>query len=206
LKQTQDIVSKVKSTVYGHGRGWCFTASDFLGDRNPVAVRQALSRLQRSGSIRRVAWGIYEYPRKHPKLGLLPPDLQQVVKAVARRDNLRVLPSGAAAANLLGLSDQVPAKVVFLTDGLTKRIRVGKREVLLKNTTVKNMTPADTFAGLAIQALKHLGKDRVDSVVLGQLKRRIGQDERQSLQKFGKYAPVWIRKTFRTLIGEEKRG
>src|SRR5690606_37902064 len=98
--------------------------------------------LQKSGIIRRISWGLYEYPRQHRKLGLLPPDIQQVVKAIARKDQIKVLPSGAMAANLLGLSTQVPAKVVYLTEGLSKRIKVGKQEIVFKKTTPKNLAAA----------------------------------------------------------------
>jgi hypothetical protein len=116
------------------------------------------------------------------------------VKAVARKDNIKTLPSGAFAANLLGLSNQVPAKVVYLTEGLSKRIRVGKQEIIFKKTTPKNIATADTFAGLVIQALKHLGQEHVDAATLAKLKKRIGKDERLSFQKYRRYAPAWIQK------------
>ena len=139
INTPQLTVFKVKSSIYGHGRGWCFTPDDFIALGSDSAVHQALSRLQKSGFIRRLSWGLYEYPRKHPKLGLLPPDVQQVVKAAARKDNLKTLASGAYAANLLGLSDQVPAKVVYLTGGISRRIRIGKRDIIFKATTPKNI-------------------------------------------------------------------
>ncbi len=198
---SQIIVSKVKSCIYGHGRGWCLTPNDFLAVGHSTAVRQALSRLQKAGFIRRLSWGLYEYPRKHPKLGTLPPDIEQVVKALARKDNLKLLPSGALTANLLGLSNQVPAKVVYLTEGISKRIRIGKQEIVFKTTTPKNMATADTFAGIVIQALKHLGKEHVDATTVAKLKKRIGKDERLSLQKYRRYAPAWIQKILLELAG-----
>ncbi len=206
LNTSKNLVFKVKSTIYGHGRGWCLTPNDFLTMDHSTAVRQALSRLEKAGFIRRLAWGLYDYPRKHPKLGLLPPDIEQVVKALARKDNLKLLPSGALAANLLGLSNQVPAKVVYLTEGTPKRIRIGKQEIVFKTTTPKNMATAGTFAGALIQALRHLGQEHVDDAVIAKLKKLLKKEERLSLQKYRRYAPVWIQKVMTRLNGDDSRG
>ena len=103
-----------------------FSPTDFLdlGSRN--AVDKALSRRAAAASIRRVACGLYDVPRKHPIVGLAVPSADNVAKALAEKAGTRLQPTGAYAANLLGLSDQVPAKVVFLTDGRSKRVRIGK--------------------------------------------------------------------------------
>jgi hypothetical protein len=188
----QDVVFKVKFTIYGNGRGWCFTLNDFSRLGNPVAVRKALSRLQASGFIRRIGRGLYEYPRQHATLGKLPPDITCVVKAIARRDRIKTLPSGAQAANLLGLSDQVPGKITYLTDGRTRKIRIGKINLIFKKTTPKNMATAGTPAGIVIQALRHLGKDHVDAAVIAKLRKRFSKNERVLLGKQGKTAPAWV--------------
>lgn len=205
-KSKQTIEFRAKSVIYGHGRGWCFTPGDFLGLGNELAILQALLRLQKQGVIRRLSWGLYEYPREHEKLGLLPPDTEQVVRAVARKDQTRVLPSGALAANLLGLSTQVPAKSVYLTEGLSKRIRVGKREIIFKKTTPKNIATADTPAGLVIQALRHIGKNQVSDDMISVLKRRLSKEQKESLRKHIKYAPAWIKKIMLSVAGEKKNG
>lgn len=205
-KSTQSIEFKAKSVIYGHGSGWCFTPGDFLGLGSELAILQALLRLQRQGLIRRLSWGLYEYPREHKKLGLLPPDFDQVVKAVARKDQTRTLPSGALAANLLGLSNQVPAKAVYLTEGLSKRIRAGNREIIFKKTTPKNMATADTPAGLVIQALKHIGKGQVNDATISTLRKRLSKEDRESLRKQVKYAPAWIQKVMLAIAGDKNRG
>jgi hypothetical protein len=206
MKQSQHVVFKVKSSIQGHGVGWCFTPSDFLSIGHNTTIRQILLRLEKVGFIRRVSWGLYEYPRKHQKLGLLPPDIQQVVKAITRKDNINVLPSGAMAANLLGISNQVPAKIIYLTEGVSKRIQIGKQEIIFKKTTPKNMATANTFAGIAIQGLKYLGIKNVDSSVLTKLRNRLSKDEIYSLKKYGRYAPVWIQKIFQLLIEGTRNG
>ena len=117
----QTIDSELKSRIYGHGRGSVFTPNDFLDLGGRDAVDKALSRLATRGEVRRLARGLYEYPREHPELGTLSPDIEKVAKALAGKDRLRLQPAGAYATNLLGLSEQVPAKAVFLTDGPSRR-------------------------------------------------------------------------------------
>ncbi len=205
----QHIVFTIKSSIYGQRRGWCLTPNDFLHLGHDTAVRQALSRLQKAGFIRRLSWGLYDYPRKHEKLGLLPPDIQEVVKAIARKDNIKTLPSGAQSANLLGLSEQVPAKIVYLTEGFSKKIRIGKQEIIFKKTTPKNMATAGTFAGMVIQALKHLGKSHIDEAIQRKLKMRfskLSKTESSLLKKNSRYAPAWIQKLILDLVGDLDNG
>src|ERR1700678_2566410 len=113
----QTVDAKLISRIYGSGRGSAFTPNDFFDIGRRGAVDKALSRRTSKGTIRRLARGFYEYPREHPELGKLSPDIEKVAKALAGKDRIRLQPAGAYATNLLGLSEQVPAKVVFLTDG-----------------------------------------------------------------------------------------
>ena len=121
-KKGNSIDHKLISRIYGNGRGKAFTPIDFasLGSRN--AVRVALFRLAKRGVIRRLARGVYDYPVKHPELGLLNPSPERVAEALARGSGLRLQPAGAFAANQLGLSEQVPARIVFLTDGAGRKV------------------------------------------------------------------------------------
>jgi hypothetical protein len=131
----QTIDSKLKSRIYGHGRGSVFTPNDFLDLGGRDAVDKALSRLATRGVVRRLARGLYEYPREHPELGTLSPDIEKVAKALTGKDRIRRQPAGAYATNLLGLSEQVPAKVVFLTDGPSRTVKIGRQEIQLRHTT-----------------------------------------------------------------------
>ena len=167
----QSIDDKLISMVYGHGRGFVFTPSLFSSLGDPRVVGTVLTRLCRKGTIRRLTRGLYDYPRKHPQLGLLSPSLDDVAHALKGRDGTRLQSSGAYAANLLGLSNQVPMKVVFLTDGQSKRVQLGKQEIILKRTTPRNMATAGRISGLFIQALRHIGQKHVDESVLHALKK-----------------------------------
>ncbi|MCF7907474.1 MAG: DUF6088 family protein [Candidatus Omnitrophica bacterium] len=198
---SQSIENKVVSRIYGKNRGWVFTPNHFLDLGSRTAVAQALGRLAKAGTIRRLAHGLYDYPEKHPTLGDLPPNYERIAQALAGRDSLKIQPSGAYAANLLGLTEQVPAKIVFLTDGPNRKVQINKQQVVLKRTTPKNMATAMRVSGLVIQALRHLGQDHVDDKIIGMLKKRLSSDDKRQLINDLRYAPVWIGNIFRQLQG-----
>jgi len=115
------------------------------------------------------------------------------------RDAIRLQPSGAYAANMLGLSTQVPSRVVFLTDGPARRVRIGKREIILQHTTPRNMATAGRKSGILIQALRHLGQDHVDDQVMTILRRQITDENRTAIRKVLIHAPGWIADLLRPL-------
>ncbi|MGH7593812.1 MAG: DUF6088 family protein [Gemmatimonadales bacterium] len=168
------------------------SASDFakLGSRSAVDI--ALHRLARQGTIRRLTSGLYYVPIIDLILGELRPGAHAVVGALEIKHRIRTQPSGATAANSLGLSEQVPMRVVYLTDGPSRRLKIGKQEIVLKRTTPKNMETAGRLSGLVIQALRHLGQANVDDRVVAHLRRLIGPTERKRLIKDAPLAPAWI--------------
>jgi hypothetical protein len=204
-KHSQSIDMKVINRIHGHGRGWVFTPAHFsdLGSRDAVA--SALRRYRKSGPIRQLARGLYDYPRTDPEFGLLTPSSDSVAKALAGRDAVRLQPSGAYAANLLGLSTQIPMKIVYLTDGRSRTVQLGKKEIILKRTTPLNMATAGRISGLFIQALRHLGRKHVDEDVIDRLDRRLDMNDRKQLLNDVRFAPVWIADIMRRLGKKEKR-
>ena len=124
----QPTINKILSRIHGHGRGWVFTPSEFADIADQRVVGVMLGRLAKQGKIRRIARGIYDFPRKHPYFGQLSPPIDDVAKTISKRDKIRLLPSGAYAANLLGLSTQVPAKIVYLTDGKPRKLKIGNQD------------------------------------------------------------------------------
>lgn len=200
---SQFIEDKVISRIYGKNRGWVFTPIHFLDLGSRSAVSKALERLVKRGTIRRLARGLYDYPKKHPELGNLPANYEQIGKALAGKDNLRIQPSGAYAANLLGLTEQVSAKIVFLTDGANRTVNIGNQKIILKKTTPKNMATAGRISGLVIQALRYMGKNQVAEQIIGKLQRRLSPDDKQQLINDIRYAPAWIGEISRKLKSEE---
>ncbi len=99
------------------GAGQVFISKDFLDLGTRLRVDQALSRLAKAGFVQRLSRGLYAHPRKNLRLGIdVPSDVDDIAQALGRQTNSRVVPSGALAANRLGLTTQVPAKLVYLTD------------------------------------------------------------------------------------------
>jgi hypothetical protein len=180
-----------------------FVPTDFLGLGSREAVDIALHRLARKGTIRRLARGVYDFPKEHPVLGLLQPSAEAVAKALAGRDRTRIQPAGAYAANALGLSEQVPAKAVFLTDGPSRTVKIGSTTIQLRRTTAKNMAAAGRLSGLLIQALREIGKENVTAERRAHLKRTLPAGKRRELTKDIKLAPTWMHPIFRELAEEE---
>jgi hypothetical protein len=196
---TQSIENKIVSRIYGNQRGWVFTPNHFLDIGSRTAVAQSLVRLSKSGTIRRLTRGLYDYPVKHPDFGVLPPNYNRVAQALMGRDNVKIQPSGAYAANLLGLTEQVPAKIVFFTDGPNRKVQIGKQKIILKRTTPKNMATAGRISGLVIQALRYLKQKNVDSAIIAKLNRRLSDKDKSTLMSDIRYAPVWIGNIFREI-------
>ncbi len=203
-KHTQGVDKKSISRIIGHGKGWVFTPAHFsdLGSRDAVA--SALKRYRQSGLIRQLARGLYDYPRTDPELGMLTPSPDSVAKALAGRDAVRLQPSGAYAANLLGLSTQIPMKIVYLTDGRSRTVQIGKKQIILKRTTPRNMATAGRISGLVIQALRHLGQKHVNEDVIARLDRRLDADAGKQLLKDVRFAPAWIADIMRRLGKNEE--
>jgi len=201
-KHTQSIDYKVLSRIYGHKGGWVFTPSHFLDLGTRTAIAAALARHRKAGRIRKLARGLYHLPIDHPTLGRIPPSADAIGRALAHRDAVRLQPTGAYAANLLGLSEQVPARVEFLTDGASRRVRVGTRDIVLKRTTPKNVATAGTKSGTVIQALRWLGPKQVDERMLSILRRQLSSAERQRLKRDLVFAPAWIAEVLRRIAEE----
>lgn len=128
MKTKLSIDAKILSAINSCGKGAFFVPADFLEFGSREAIDIALHRLNRKGTIRRLARGVYDFPKAHAALGLLSPSAEAVAKALAGRDCTRLQPAGAFAANALGLSEQVPAKIVFLTDGPSRTVKIGPRQ------------------------------------------------------------------------------
>ena len=176
-----------------------FSARRFFDLGSEASIRKALETLAGRGSIRRLAKGVYDYPRQHPQLGPLTPAPETIAMAIVGRDSAKLQPSGAYAANLLGLSLQVPAQIEFLTDGTGRRIRVGKQTIILRKASPRSMATAGRLSGVVIQALRHLGQRHVDNSVIAALSRRLSDDDVNVLLADVSLAPEWIKRIIQGL-------
>src|SRR5208282_2561485 len=191
MNVTNPIDQAMLARIKTRGDGWVFAPNDFVDLGKRPAVDKALSRMAATGVIRRVSRGLYDVPRQHPIVGTTAPSVDKTARALAGKAGARLQPTGAYAANLLGLSDQVPAKVVFLTDGRSKRVRLGKLDISLKQTSPRLMATAGSISGLVIHALRYLGKAHVNEVTIKRLDSRLALADRKRLWADAAFAPTW---------------
>lgn len=191
-KHNESVDTLVLRRIQSQGAGWVFTPTDFADLGTRTAVATALKRYKAAGSIRLLGRGLYDVPRVHAVLGTLWPAIESVSLALVRKEGLRLQPTGVYAANLLGLSEQVPAQVVFLTDGATRNVKVGPTQIRLKRTTPRNMAAAGRLSGLMIQALRSLGPAHVTAQRIERLRKNLPAEERAQIVGDIALAPEWM--------------
>lgn len=197
------ITDRIIYRIRGMGRGSAFMRHDFQDLGNMDAAAKVLTRLSSGKIIRRLKPGLFDFPRFNKKLGgQLSPDLDQVAKAVARKNGLRLQVTGAQAANLLGLSTQVPAQAIYLTDGPSKKIRIDNREIVFRHVEPKRIRMSKSKSGIVMEALKYFGQNRLDDEIIGILRQKLGKSEKGRLLKDADKAPAWLGKVIRQITGE----
>jgi len=187
------VHKKILKRIQSHGRGYVFTPKDFLALGSRAAVDQTLSRLARRGVIRRLDRGLYDYPKVSARLGPLSPAPGAVARAIARQTDSKVQISGARAANALGVTDQVPAKLLYITDGPSRVARVGNQRIILKHQTKRNLVGIGRQTGLVFQALRYLGKDNITDAVIQKLQSALTDQQKRSLRRDATRATDWAR-------------
>jgi hypothetical protein len=196
----RDLKDRIAARIRAKGRGGVHISKDFLDLGTRAAVDQALSRMRKEGTIRRIGRGIYDYPRTNPRLGIeLSPDADQVAQAVARGRGGQFQLSGASAANDLGLTTQVPGKTVYLTDGSSGKVRLGKQTLTLKHVSPKRLTSRDKVMGPVLQALYFIGKDGLTDDVVSRLRSTLSDTDRKKLLLQSRYAVGWLSEAARKI-------
>jgi hypothetical protein len=198
-KSAKSLENSILKRFRARGRGTAETPSAFLDLAPRPVVAMALTRLVRSGMLTRPSRGVYVFPKQSKLLGELSPTPHEVARTLTRRGGERLQASGAQAANLLGLSEQIPAKVVYLTDGQTRKIQIKNLPIELKQATPKRMAMAGRVSGTVAEALRYLRKDQVDNRIVDHLRHRLNKRDKQQLMKDIKLVPAWIGEVFRAV-------
>lgn len=183
------IINKIKKAK----RGSLFFIKDFLSFGSSKAISKALERLVENNEISRVTRGIYSRLIVDPILGEIKPSTESIAIAIAKRDKARIIPTGALALNALGLSTQVPMNVVYLTDGSARKIDLGKRKIVFKKTSPKNLATFGEISSLVIQALKEIGKNNVTADEIQIILKHLKNEDPFRLNNDIRLAPEWIR-------------
>jgi hypothetical protein len=190
---TDNIEIQILVKIKKAKRGSLFFMEDFLRFGNSKAISKALERLVEKGEISRIARGIYTRMEKDSIIGTVKPGTEAIAKAIAKRDKARIVATGILALNALGLSTQVPMNVVYLTDGAARKINFGKRNILFKKASPKNLAAIGKISSLVIQALKEIGKDNVSEIEKNMILEHLKKEEIYRLEHDIRLAPEWIR-------------
>lgn len=172
--------------------GQLFFPTDFRGIGTESAIKMALSRLAKDGLLERIAHGIYLLPREDAIFGKIAPSLEEIAEKVAQKERVRIKPSGAYALNKLGLSTQVPTRLVYLTDGAPRQIKVGAHTIKFKATTVKKLSFKGPISGLLIQALDEIDLNTIDLSLQEKIKSLLTQEDPKKLKNDLTLAPARI--------------
>lgn len=175
-------------------RGKIFFPDMFYDLGSNEAVRQALVRLEDEGVLIRLAQGIYLFPKKDKQFGVLYPTIDEIAKAIAKRDKAQIIPTGVLAMNKLGLSTQVPLNAVYLTDGSQRSIQVGNRKIRFKRTVPKNLKAKGEISRLVIQALREIGNGKANENQIKRIHELLKKEDSKNVKHDAKLAPAWIRK------------
>lgn len=189
----QTIEDKIVTKMRGYRTPHPFSANDLTDLGTRAAVDQALSRLARSGKLHRLGRGLYMYPRPSSLTGMTRlPTAQAIAKAIARKHGHRILPSRPYASNLLGLSTQVPAKNIFMTDGRSRTVRVGQDTIYFHHVEPSTLAASGRVAPLVFQAMRDIGRQRVSDRDVARLRRLLPAEDKKALLKNRRFAPAWM--------------
>ena len=197
---TQSTDNKTIEFLKYRAKGKIYFLDDFASIGSSESIRKSLSVLVKRGTLVRLTQGIYLYPKIDAEFGILYPSIDDVCKAIAKRDKARIEPTGVFALHSLGLSTQIPVNMVYLTDGIPRKIKYGNRFIKFKKTAPKNLSMKGKVSGLAIAALKQLGRNGITPEVQLQLARALKKESPENIKHDIQLAPEWISKLILSLI------
>ncbi len=190
---------QVENKIKNYSRGKIFFISDFVKYGSEVNIRKVLSRLEKEAVIERIAFGIYLKPKKDKVLGIIYPNLDEIARKIAKRDKARIVPTGAYALFLLGLTTQIPLNTIYLTDGSQRVVNIGKRSIKFKRTVPKTFAIKDDLLQLIVQSFKEIGQKNLTEDFLLKLQQSVVKISKKTIATELQYAPMWIQKEIKKL-------
>lgn len=152
----ESINSQIEAKVKRSKPGRIFLPSDFKDIGTSTAIRKALSRLVEQKVLLRMGQGIYVTAIYDKVFGEVLPSMEEIAGSLAKKEHVKIMPTGQYALNKIGLSTQVPMKMVFLTNGTKKNIRIGKSSIVFQPTTTKKLAMVGSISSLLFLALEEL--------------------------------------------------
>ena len=190
----------IEKWIAAQPEGAVILASDAPAEGERKTITNLLAAAAKKGLLERVAAGIYVKPRNHPLLGRLLPGPEAIAQAIARRDGARLIPTGALALNQLNLSTQVPMRIVYLTDGTPRTIKIGKAEVRFRKAPLKLLAMKGKLSQLATLALRELGATGVDAEAAHKLVHTLTQEDLPILRHDASLVTAWMQPYFQKAI------
>lgn len=200
----QSIDNKILSRIYGNGKGYVFSSSDFISEFSIKNIDMALSTLSKQNKIRRIARGMYDYPKFSELLNQeLSPDINKVANAYARKFNWRIQISGNSALNILGLSTQIQSKYIYLSDGPNRKYKIFNTDLEFKKSKLKDIGFKYNESALIVQALKSLGKEHIDNIIIKKMQTKIDTEMYNKILKDTKTTTTWIYEYIKQICKKE---
>ncbi len=201
MKESAQNIAKQR--VLDSERGMFFFGQDFSDIASPEAIRKVLQRLEDEKTLIRIAPGIYYYPKIDTQygLGVLYPSMLDIAEAISRRDKTTIVPTGAYALNMLGLSTQVPANAVFYTTGSTRRVPIGEGKGIqfLHTSSAKKFAFNSRLMMLVVSAMRDIGKDQLSEEQISVIKKHMENVSAEDFNHDIQLAPMWVRKILLSL-------
>lgn len=194
----------IEHSISKKKKGELIFPTDFRGQGTEAAIKKALSRLTQTGKLRRLAHGIYYVPKIDSVFGEIYPSPKEVAETIAKKEKVRIRPAGAYALNQLGLSEQVPTKLVYITDGVPRQLKIGKVAIQFKATTQKKLSAKGEISGLIIQALEELDTRNMNTETEKRVKELLLKEDPKKLQHDMQLAPARIHDYILNLLKQSK--
>ncbi len=198
-----DILKQVRARIEDASPGEIFIPADFSDLAEARKIAMCLSRLYEDGTLEKVKRGVYMKPRYSQLLNRpVPPREDAVAKAIARNYGWTIVPCGDTSLNVLGLSAQIPAVWLYVSDGPYKTYETDGIRFQFKHTDRKNeLIGVSEMTALIIQALRALGKQNVDSQIIAYLSGRLNENEKRQILQESRYVTAWIYETIKEICG-----
>ena len=200
----QSVHSQLEDKILSLKKGTIVFVSDFAKLGSSENVKKVLLRLEKKQLLVRLAHGIYLYPKIDKELGVLYPSAESIAEAIAKRDKIRIIPTGIFALQQLGISTQIPMNVIYLTDGAPRKIKVGKRTITFKKTAPKNLAIKNKILSNIVQGLKELGKESITDEIRQRINQALEKVPLEILKEEILNAPVWLRNEVLSLNNRNK--
>ncbi len=193
FKTQKLIMQRIESSEYG-----AFTSTDFLDLAPFKTINKSLELLEDDGILKKAKRGIYYKPQYNETLGIeCSPGLNDIALAIARQFNWIIIPSGNYALNLIGISTQVPQKIIYVSSGPYREYEVGAAMIVFKHSTSKEITALRRNNLIAIQAIKTLGKGNLNSSDIESISRFLDKDDKTEILN-GIRITYWIYEILRS--------